>query len=82
MVLFDEADASLEQRSRRIIARNKLVSAFLGCQKYCDSLSFLIASHVRGIDEVILNIVHNQTWKRCSTRKEIECLANTVSEGR
>ena len=63
---------------RMIIARNKLVSAFLPCPEYCNSLTFLIVNPVRGIDEAVLDIIHSQIWKRYSTLKEMKYLVKTV----
>ncbi len=41
LILLDEADMYLEQRSKADVARNKLVSVFLRKLEYCDGIMFL-----------------------------------------
>jgi len=58
LILLDEADVYLEQRSKTDVARNKLVSVFLRELEYCDGIMFLTTNRVSDFDEAILSRIH------------------------
>ena len=58
LILLDEADVYLEQRSKKDVARNKLVSVFLRKLEYCDVIMFLTTNRVSDFDEAILSRIH------------------------
>ena len=58
LILLDEADVYLEQRSIKDFGRNKLVSVFLRKLEYCDDIMFLITNRVSDFDEAILSRIH------------------------
>jgi len=58
LVLLNEADVYLEQRSKANVARNKLVSMFLRILEYCDGIMFLITNRVSNFDDAILSRIH------------------------
>ncbi|KAL9129209.1 MAG: hypothetical protein Q9217_002278 [Psora testacea] len=58
LILLDEADVYLEQRSIHDIARNKLVSVFLRKIEYCEGIMFLTTNRVSNFDEAILSRIH------------------------
>lgn len=55
LILLDEADVYLEQRSIHDIARNKLVSVFLRKIEYCEGIMFLTTNRVSNFDEAIIS---------------------------
>jgi len=58
LILLDEADVYLEQRSKADVARNKLVSVFLRKLEYCDGIMFLTTNRVSNFDDAILSRIH------------------------
>ena len=58
LILLDEADVYLEQRSKTDVARNKLVSVFLRKLEYCDGIMFLTTNRVSDFDNAILSRIH------------------------
>ena len=58
LILLDEADVYLEQRSMKDVGRNKLVSVFLRKLEYCDGIMFLTTNRVSNFDEAILSRIH------------------------
>ena len=58
ILLLDEADVFLEQRSSHEIARNGLVSVFLHKLEYCKGIMFLTTNRVFEFDEAILTWIH------------------------
>ncbi|KAI9891861.1 MAG: hypothetical protein M1814_002246 [Vezdaea aestivalis] len=58
VVLLDEADAFLEQRSRGDVLRNSSVSVFLRHLEYFQGVMFLTTNRVETFDEAILSRVH------------------------
>jgi len=58
LILLDEADVYLEQRTTKDVSRNKLVSVFLRKLEYCDGIMFLTTNRVRDFDEAILSWIH------------------------
>ena len=58
LILLDEADVYLEQRSSKDVGRNKLVSVFLRKLEYCDGIMFLTTNRVSDFDEAILSRIH------------------------
>ena len=58
LILLDEADVYLEQRSMKDVGRNKLVSVFLRKLEYCDGVLFLTTNRVSDFDGAILTRIH------------------------
>ncbi|RYP67904.1 hypothetical protein DL769_005640 [Monosporascus sp. CRB-8-3] len=58
ILLLDEADVYLEQRSSCDLGRNSLVSVFLRKMEFCEAIVFLITNRVTQFDEAILSGVH------------------------
>jgi SpoVK/Ycf46/Vps4 family AAA+-type ATPase len=57
ILLLDEADVFLEQRSSDLI-RNSLVSVFLRKLEYCEGIMFLTTNRVAQFDKAILGRIH------------------------
>jgi SpoVK/Ycf46/Vps4 family AAA+-type ATPase len=88
ILLLDEADVFLEQRTSENLTRNSLVSVFLRKLEYCKGIMFLATNRVAEFDPAILSRIHvmlrygdltkdsgRKVWKQFITT------ANTV-EGR
>lgn len=58
IILLDEADVYLEQRSSRDLTRNGLVSVFLRKMEFCEAIMFLTTNRVTEFDEAVLSRVH------------------------
>jgi SpoVK/Ycf46/Vps4 family AAA+-type ATPase len=58
VLLLDEADVYLEQRSTQDLVRNGLVSVFLRKLEYCEGIMFLTTNRVPQFDEAILSRIH------------------------
>lgn len=58
LILLDEADVYLEQRSKHDVTRNKLVTVFLRKIEYCEGIMFLTTNRVSNFDEAILSRIH------------------------
>jgi hypothetical protein len=58
VLLFDEADVFLSQRSKQDMKRNALVSVFLRVLEYYNGLLFLTTNRVGTIDEAFKSRIH------------------------
>lgn len=58
ILLLDEADVLLEQRSVQDIHRNALVCVFLRTLEYCQGMMFLTTNRVGQIDDAIASRIH------------------------
>ena len=58
VLLLDEADVLLEQRSAQDVHRNALVCVFLRTLEYYQGMMFLTTNRVRQIDEAIASRIH------------------------
>ena len=58
ILLLDESDVYLEQRSSHDMVRNGLVSVFLRKLEYCEGVLFLTTNRVREFDDAILSRIH------------------------
>jgi AAA+ superfamily predicted ATPase len=58
VLLLDEADVFLEQRSCHDVHRNALVSVFLRELEYYQGIMFLTTNRVKHIDDAIASRVH------------------------
>lgn len=58
VVLIDEADVFLEQRSLHDLQRNALVSVFLRQLEYFAGLLFITTNRVRSFDEAFQSRIH------------------------
>jgi SpoVK/Ycf46/Vps4 family AAA+-type ATPase len=58
ILLLDEADVFLEQRSHSDLTRNGLVSVFLRKMEYCQGILFLTTNRVAQFDAAILSRIH------------------------
>ena len=58
ILLLDEADVFLEQRSPDNLTRNGLVSVFLRKLEYCQGILFLTTNRVSQFDAAILSRIH------------------------
>ena len=58
LILLDEADVYMEQRTKENLGRNQLVSVFLRMLEYCRGILFLTTNRVSDFDEAILSRIH------------------------
>ncbi|KAI0672088.1 P-loop containing nucleoside triphosphate hydrolase protein [Trametes maxima] len=58
IVLIDEADVFLEQRSLHDMERNAMVAVFLRHVEYYDGILFLTTNRVKAFDEAFLSRIH------------------------
>lgn len=58
LLLLDEADVFLQQRSTLSLERNRLVAIFLRKLEYFDGILFLTTNHVADFDGAVLNRIH------------------------
>ena len=58
LLLLDEADVFLEQRSLHDVHRNALVSVFLRTLEYYPGIMFLTTNRVKNIDDAIASRIH------------------------
>ena len=58
VLLLDEADVFLEQRSLHDVHRNALVSVFLRELEYYQGIMFLTTNRVKQIDDAIASRIH------------------------
>jgi len=58
ILLLDEADVFLEQRTSASMNRNSLVSVFLRNLEYCEGIMFLTTNRVKEFDTAILSRIH------------------------
>lgn len=58
LILMDEADTYMEQRTIQDIHRNTLVSVFLRNLEYCEAIMFLTTNRVKTFDDAIVSRMH------------------------
>lgn len=58
VLLMDEADTYMEQRTAQDIHRNALVSVFLRNLEYCEAIMFLTTNRVKTFDDAIVSRMH------------------------
>lgn len=58
LLLLDEADVFLEQRSLHDVHRNALVSVFLRTLEYYQGIMFLTTNRLKHIDDAIASRIH------------------------
>lgn len=58
ILLIDEADVYMEQRTPQDLARNGLVSVFLRNLEYCPSIIFMTTNRVKTFDDAIMSRMH------------------------
>lgn len=58
VLLLDEADVYLEQRTSHDLKRNCLVAAFLRCLEYFQGLLFLTTNRVGNFDDAMISRIH------------------------
>lgn len=58
ILLMDEADIYMEQRTEQDIYRNALVSVFLRNLEYCEAIMFLTTNRVKTFDNAIISRMH------------------------
>ena len=58
LLLLDEADVFVEQRTSNDLVRNGLVSVFLRKLEYCQGIMFLTTNRVSEFDAAILSRIH------------------------
>lgn len=58
ILLIDEADVYMEQRTMQDLVRNNLVSIFLRNLEYCQSVIFLTTNRVQTFDDAIVSRIH------------------------
>lgn len=86
VLLLDEADVFLEQRSSSDLVRNAIVSVFLRTLEYYRGIMFLTTNRVAHIDDAIASRIHcklryaslgqdqrRDVWKQCLDRADAKC---------
>ena len=58
IVLIDEADVFMEQRSLHDLERNAMVACFLRHLEYYPAILFMTTNHVKTFDEAFLSRIH------------------------
>jgi hypothetical protein len=58
LLLLDEADVFVEQRTSQDLVRNGLVSVFLRKLEYCQGIMFLTTNRVSAFDVAIISRIH------------------------
>ena len=58
LLLLDEADVFVKQRTSNDLVRNGLVSVFLRKLEYCQGIMFLTTNRVSEFDIAILSRIH------------------------
>ena len=88
VLLLDEADVFLEQRSLYDVHRNALVSVFLRELEYYPGIMFLTTNRVQQIDEAIASRIHlplkykSLGLEACYSREDLEFIAKKDLNGR
>jgi SpoVK/Ycf46/Vps4 family AAA+-type ATPase len=92
VLLLDEADTYMEERTAQDIQRNGLVSVFLRKLEYCEAIMFLTTNRVTAFDSAILSRMHvmiafpdidldcrKQIWSRFTTQGPAKVTAKDLS---
>ena len=58
ILLLDEADVYLEQRTTANLLHNSLVSVFLRKLEYCEAILFMTSNRASEFDEAIISRIH------------------------
>ncbi|KAF4462262.1 ATPase AAA-type core [Fusarium albosuccineum] len=74
VLLFDEADVFLAQRSRYDLTRNALVSVFLRILEYYNGILFLTTNRVGTLDEAFKSRVHMSLYYPPLNSKQVELI--------
>ncbi|KAF5005811.1 hypothetical protein FDECE_7767 [Fusarium decemcellulare] len=74
VLLFDEADVFLAQRSRYDLARNALVSVFLRILEYYNGILFLTTNRVGTLDEAFKSRIHMSLYYPPLNSKQVELI--------
>ncbi len=77
VLLLDEADVFLAQRTRTDVKRNSLVSVFLRVLEYFSGIFFLTTSRVGAFDEAFKSRVHTQLYYSPLGWKQTKCIWET-----
>ncbi|KAL8657545.1 MAG: hypothetical protein Q9226_001805 [Calogaya cf. arnoldii] len=82
ILLLDEADVFLEQRSAHDLERNKLVSIFLRMLEYYEGILFLTTNRVDNIDAAFQSRIHvSMQYNDLSTSSRRHVWTNFLSAG-
>ncbi|KAL8637259.1 MAG: hypothetical protein Q9226_009140 [Calogaya cf. arnoldii] len=82
VLLLDEADVFLEQRSAHDLERNKLVSIFLRMLEYYEGILFLTTNRVENIDAAFQSRIHiSMQYNDLSTSSRRHVWTNFLSAG-
>ncbi|KAI4251572.1 MAG: hypothetical protein L6R42_008330, partial [Xanthoria sp. 1 TBL-2021] len=82
VLLLDEADVFLEQRSAHDLERNKLVSIFLRMLEYYEGILFLTTNRVDNIDAAFQSCIHiSMQYNDLSTSSRRHVWCNFLSAG-
>lgn len=82
ILLLDEADVFLEQRSSNDLERNKLVSIFLRILEYYEGILFLTTNRVDNIDAAFQSRIHiSMQYNELSTSSRRHVWVNFLSHG-
>ncbi|KAL8849320.1 MAG: hypothetical protein Q9221_005671 [Calogaya cf. arnoldii] len=82
VLLLDEADVFLEQRSAHDLERNKLVSIFLRMLEYYEGILFLTTNRVDNIDAAFQSRIHiSMQYNDLSTSSRRHVWTNFLSAG-
>lgn len=77
VLLLDEADVFLAQRTRTDVKRNSLVSVFLRVLEYFSGILFLTTNRVGAFDEAFKSRVHMQLYYAPLGWKQTKCIWET-----
>lgn len=77
VLLLDEADVFLAQRTRTDVKRNSLVSVFLRVLEYFSGILFLTTNRVKAFDEAFKSRVHMQLYYSPLGWKQTKCIWET-----
>jgi SpoVK/Ycf46/Vps4 family AAA+-type ATPase len=82
ILLLDEADVFLEQRSSHDLERNKLVSIFLRILEYYEGILFLTTNRVDNIDAAFQSRIHiSMQYNELSTSSRRHVWSNFLNMG-
>lgn len=82
ILLLDEADVFLEQRSAHDLERNKLVSIFLRMLEYYEGILFLTTNRVDNLDAAFQSRIHiSMEYSELSTSSRRHVWLNFLSGG-
>ncbi|KJK76267.1 hypothetical protein H634G_08407 [Metarhizium anisopliae BRIP 53293] len=74
VLLFDEADVFLAQRSRFDLGRNALVSVFLRILEYYNGILFLTTNRVGSLDEAFKSRIHMSLYYPPLNKTQVELI--------